>query len=92
MVGADRAAEVVALLSEEPPREYGDDLAGAWRLARRGGDAYASRWRTESRRLRSASTGLSHPPARDSARGDGLEGGPWRPAAATIAWSRWWLP
>ncbi|MFF7880401.1 ATP-dependent helicase HrpB [Streptomyces sp. NPDC020794] len=77
VVGADRAAEVVALLSEEPPREYGDDLAGAWRLARRGGDPYASRWRTESRRLRSASTGLSHPPARDSARGGALEGGPW---------------
>jgi len=53
-VGADRAAEVVALLSEEPPREYGDDLAAAWRAARRGGDAYASRWRTEVRRLRSA--------------------------------------
>ncbi|MFJ8008685.1 ATP-dependent RNA helicase [Streptomyces fagopyri] len=53
-VGADRAAEVVALLSEEPPREYGDDLAAAWRAARRGGDAYAARWRTEARRLRSA--------------------------------------
>ncbi|MFB7152653.1 helicase-related protein, partial [Streptomyces virginiae] len=26
-LGARRAAEVVALLSEEPPREYGDDLA-----------------------------------------------------------------
>ncbi|MFD9493732.1 ATP-dependent helicase HrpB [Streptomyces sp. NPDC060005] len=53
-VGAARAADVVALLSEEPPREYGDDLAAAWRAARRGGDAYASHWRTESRRLRSA--------------------------------------
>ncbi|GGQ67826.1 ATP-dependent helicase [Streptomyces ruber] len=53
-VGAERAAEVVALLSEEPPREYGDDLAAAWRAARRGGDAYAQRWRTEARRLRSA--------------------------------------
>ncbi|MEV8550465.1 ATP-dependent helicase HrpB [Streptomyces glaucescens] len=52
LVGADRAAEVVALLSEEPPREYGDDLAGALRAARRGGDAYAARWRTEVRRLR----------------------------------------
>ncbi|MFF2994059.1 ATP-dependent helicase HrpB [Streptomyces sp. NPDC057950] len=52
-VGADRAADVVALLSEEPPREYGDDLAAAWRTARRGGDAYAARWRTEARRLRS---------------------------------------
>lgn len=53
-VGAERAAEVVALLSEEPPREYGDDLAAAWRTARRGGDAYAQRWRAEARRLRSA--------------------------------------
>ncbi|MEV7884821.1 ATP-dependent helicase HrpB [Streptomyces sp. NPDC002817] len=44
-------AEVVALLSEEPPREYGDDLAAAVRTARRGGDAYAGRWRTEVRRL-----------------------------------------
>ncbi|WAU80284.1 ATP-dependent helicase HrpB [Streptomyces sp. Qhu-G9] len=51
-VGAERAAEVVALLSEEPPREYGDDLASALRAARRGGDAYAGRWRTEVRRLR----------------------------------------
>ncbi|MGW7362811.1 ATP-dependent RNA helicase [Streptomyces sp. NPDC054841] len=50
-VGARRAAEVVALLSEEPPREYGDDLAAAWRTARRGGDAYAARWRAEVRRL-----------------------------------------
>ncbi|MGC5362587.1 ATP-dependent helicase HrpB [Streptomyces sp. DT24] len=53
-VGARRAAEVVALLSEEPPREYGDDLAGAWRGARRGGDGYAARWRQEVRRLASA--------------------------------------
>ncbi|MFJ8583204.1 ATP-dependent helicase HrpB [Streptomyces sp. NPDC093595] len=50
-VGARRAAEVVALLSEEPPREYGDDLAAAWRAARRGGDAYGARWRQEARRL-----------------------------------------
>jgi ATP-dependent helicase HrpB len=52
LMGAGRAAEVVALLSEEPPREYGDDLAGALRAARRGGDAYAGRWRAEVRRLR----------------------------------------
>ncbi|MFF9276345.1 ATP-dependent RNA helicase [Streptomyces griseosporeus] len=45
-------AEVVALLSEEVPREYGDDLAAALRAARRGGDAYSGRWRTEVRRLR----------------------------------------
>ncbi|MFF7020444.1 ATP-dependent helicase HrpB [Streptomyces klenkii] len=56
--GARRAAEVVALLSEEPPREYGDDLAAAWRTARRGGDAYGARWRTEARRLESALKGV----------------------------------
>ncbi|MEU1627143.1 ATP-dependent helicase HrpB [Streptomyces sp. NPDC020096] len=53
-IGVRRAAEVVALLSEEPPREYGDDLAAAWRSARRGGDAYAGRWRAEARRLAAA--------------------------------------
>ncbi|MFE0104324.1 ATP-dependent helicase HrpB [Streptomyces sp. NPDC059009] len=57
VVGARRAAEVVALLSEEPPREYGDDLATAWRAARRGGDGYAARWRAEVRRLSSAVPG-----------------------------------
>ncbi|MFF4247133.1 ATP-dependent helicase HrpB [Streptomyces sp. NPDC001822] len=63
-VGARRAAEVVALLSEEPPREYGDDLAHALRTARRGGDAYAARWRQEVRRL-SRSSG----PGKDDASG-----------------------
>lgn len=57
-VGVRRAAEVVALLSEEPPRSYGDDLVAAWRQARRGGDAYAGRWRQEARRLASAVAGL----------------------------------
>ncbi|WP_367323923.1 ATP-dependent helicase HrpB [Streptomyces sp. HUAS ZL42] len=67
LVGADAAAEIVALLSEEAPREYGDDLADALRTARRGGDAYAGRWRAEVRRLRAAvATELSHPPNRDS--------------------------
>ncbi|MFF7963919.1 ATP-dependent helicase HrpB [Streptomyces sp. NPDC007903] len=51
---APAAAETVALLSEEVPREYGDDLAGALRRARRGGDAYAGRWAAEVRRLRGA--------------------------------------
>lgn len=55
--GVRRAAEVVALLSEEPPRAYGDDLAAAWRTARRGGDAYGARWRQEARRLASAAGG-----------------------------------
>ncbi|MCX4980238.1 ATP-dependent helicase HrpB [Streptomyces sp. NBC_00572] len=50
-VGVRRAAEVVALLSEEPPRDYGDDLAAAWRAARRGADGYGARWKTEARRL-----------------------------------------
>ncbi|MGW4236620.1 ATP-dependent RNA helicase [Streptomyces sp. NPDC004749] len=53
-VGVRRAAEVVALLSEEPPRSYGDDVAAVWRAVRRGGDAYAARWRQEVRRLSAA--------------------------------------
>ncbi|WP_327282895.1 ATP-dependent RNA helicase [Streptomyces sp. NBC_01205] len=57
VLGARRAAELVALLSEEPPREYGDDLAGAWRRARAGGDAYTARWRAEARRLERALSG-----------------------------------
>ncbi|WP_243981319.1 ATP-dependent helicase HrpB [Streptomyces sp. NEAU-YJ-81] len=67
-VGARRAAEVVALLSEEPPREYGDDLAAAWRTARHGGDPYAARWRQEARRLEQALTGAG------DARPDGARG------------------
>ncbi|MER6038554.1 ATP-dependent helicase HrpB [Streptomyces sp. NPDC001835] len=58
---AGRGAEAVALLSEEVPREYGDDLAGALRRARRGGDAYAGRWAAEVRRLRAVSA--DSPPA-----------------------------
>jgi ATP-dependent helicase HrpB len=61
-----RVAEVVALLSEEAPREYGDDLAGALRAARRGGDAYAGRWRAEVRRLRAVVGESSPPPTRGS--------------------------
>ncbi|MEU8561068.1 ATP-dependent helicase HrpB [Streptomyces cyaneofuscatus] len=57
--GARRAAEVVALLSEEPPREYGDDLAAALRTARRGQDGYAARWKQEVRRLSSQVDGVS---------------------------------
>ncbi|MFI1417964.1 ATP-dependent RNA helicase [Streptomyces sp. NPDC020731] len=52
VVGPDLAAEVVALIGEEPPREYGDDLTAALRAARRGGDTYAARWRREAGRLR----------------------------------------
>ncbi|MEU0336881.1 ATP-dependent helicase C-terminal domain-containing protein [Streptomyces sp. NPDC006193] len=56
-------AEVVALLSEEVPREYGDDLAAALRRARSGGDAYAGRWAAEVRRLRAVSAEFARPPA-----------------------------
>ncbi|MFF7180475.1 ATP-dependent helicase C-terminal domain-containing protein [Streptomyces sp. NPDC008121] len=67
VVGRRRAAEVVALLSEEPPREYGDDLAAAWRTARRGGDGYGARWKAEARRLERSA---------DAAGGPGGAGGP----------------
>ncbi|MET8539952.1 ATP-dependent helicase HrpB [Kitasatospora sp. NPDC004799] len=50
-VGARRAAEVVALLSEEPPRALGDDLGVVWRTVRSSKDPYAGRWRDEVRRL-----------------------------------------
>lgn len=73
--GMDRSAEVVALLSEEAPREYGDDLAGALRAARRGGDAYAGRWRAEVRRLRAVVGEVSRPPASDSPAQVGVESG-----------------
>ncbi|MFI1929510.1 ATP-dependent helicase HrpB [Streptomyces sp. NPDC020330] len=68
-VGARRAAEVVALLSEEPPREYGDDLAAALRTARRGQDGYAARWKQEVRRL-SSSLGSGPAGGKDGGRSD----------------------
>ncbi|MFF2010488.1 ATP-dependent helicase HrpB [Streptomyces sp. NPDC058195] len=69
-VGGRRAAEVVALLSEEPPREYGDDLAAALRTARRGGDGYAARWRQEVQRLSASLGGADgHPGTQDAAVG-----------------------
>ncbi|MFB0628909.1 ATP-dependent helicase HrpB [Streptomyces sp. AB3(2024)] len=82
-MGARRAAELVALLSEEPPREYGDDLAAAWRSARRGGDAYAGRWRAEVRRLERAASpggatgggGRNPAPAASEERGPGRSPG-----------------
>ncbi|MEU0006219.1 ATP-dependent helicase HrpB [Streptomyces sp. NPDC006314] len=73
---AGAGAPVVALLSEEVPREYGDDLAGALRRARRGGDAYAGRWAAEVRRLRAVSSESSHPPARHRPAGVAVEAGP----------------
>ncbi|MGW6392211.1 ATP-dependent helicase HrpB [Streptomyces sp. NPDC055103] len=71
-VGVRRAAEVVALLSEEPPREYGDDLTAAWRSACRGGDGYAARWKAEARRLE-RSAGEAAEPGQRAAPGSGDE-------------------
>ncbi|MGN9777354.1 ATP-dependent RNA helicase [Micromonospora sp. H33] len=54
-VGADRAAEIVALLAEETVAGPGDDLTAAWRRLQAGTDAAATaRWRAEVRRLRAA--------------------------------------
>ncbi|MFI6816993.1 ATP-dependent helicase HrpB [Nonomuraea sp. NPDC050328] len=61
-----RAAGVVALLSEQLPREAGDDLVELWRTARRGGDGFAARWRQEVKRLeRSTGRGGSAVPDKD---------------------------
>ncbi|RUP67843.1 ATP-dependent RNA helicase HrpB [Streptomyces sp. NP10] len=70
-VGARRAAEVVALLSEEPPREYGDDLAAALRTARRGQDGYAARWKQEVRRLSGQVDGAGSGSGSGSGSGEG---------------------
>ncbi|MER6586205.1 ATP-dependent helicase HrpB [Micromonospora chalcea] len=54
-VGADRAAEVVAILGEDTLGGTGDDLPARWRRLRDGVDpAATARWRTEVRRLRAA--------------------------------------
>ncbi|MFF0202892.1 ATP-dependent helicase HrpB [Streptomyces sp. NPDC005017] len=73
---AGPGAEVVALLSEEAPREYGDDLAGALRSSRRGGDAYAERWRREVRRLKGVAGELAGAFGRDAVRAAGAAGSP----------------
>ncbi|MEU6078498.1 ATP-dependent helicase HrpB [Micromonospora sp. NPDC047074] len=54
-VGADRAAEVVAVLAEDTAAGPGDDLTAALRRLRTGTDPGATaRWRAEVRRLRAA--------------------------------------
>ncbi|MEV0422827.1 ATP-dependent RNA helicase [Streptosporangium canum] len=65
-----RAAEVVALLSEQLPRDAGDDLVAVWRSARRGGDGFSARWRQETRRLAQAvpREGRTPPPAGQAGR------------------------
>ncbi|HEY8478501.1 MAG TPA: ATP-dependent helicase HrpB [Spirillospora sp.] len=70
-VGSRAAAEIVALLSEPPPRSAGDDLTAAWRALRnqsRPEDAHAARWRDETRRLRRA-LGTDHRPSGTPASG-----------------------
>jgi ATP-dependent helicase HrpB len=53
VVGSVRAAEVVAMLSDDTLAGGGDDLIAAWRRLRSGVDRAASaRWRDEARRLR----------------------------------------
>ncbi|MFE9630276.1 ATP-dependent helicase HrpB [Streptomyces sp. NPDC006463] len=84
-VGARRAAEVVALLSEEPPRDYGDDLAGAWRQARRGGDGYAGRWRAEVGRLERAVRDSAGPEERGPGQSPGSGAAPDDIAAGLVA-------
>ncbi|WP_206320484.1 ATP-dependent RNA helicase [Streptomyces zingiberis] len=91
-VGARRAAELVALLSEEPPRALGDDLAAVWRAVRaegggRGGrpggpdrpaaGTYPERWRREARRLeRALAAGVSVRGDGDGGDGEGTEAAP----------------
>ncbi|MET9960651.1 ATP-dependent helicase HrpB [Streptomyces sp. NPDC006326] len=62
ILGVQRAAPLVALLTEEPPREYGDDLAAAWRQAFQGVGGYGPRWRQEYRRLIQAVQGAAAAP------------------------------
>jgi ATP-dependent helicase HrpB len=53
LVGAARAAEVVAMLADDTLAGSSDDLLAAWRRLRSGADRAASaRWREETRRLR----------------------------------------
>ncbi|MFF4338730.1 ATP-dependent helicase HrpB [Kitasatospora sp. NPDC001540] len=74
-VGPRRAAELVALLSEEPPRALGDDLAEIHRTVRRSPtDPYARRWKDETRRLERALTlpdGTGEPNGEGSGSGSG---------------------
>ncbi|MDQ1677455.1 MAG: ATP-dependent helicase HrpB [Actinomycetota bacterium] len=59
-LGARRAAEVVAVLSDDSLAGSRDDLGAVWRALRNGTDrAATARWRTETRRLeRSLPSGL----------------------------------
>jgi ATP-dependent helicase HrpB len=70
-IGAQRAAEVVALLSEDSVVGRDDDLAAVWRRLRGSADpAATARWRAEVTRLRGSVGGDrgAGPAARPSAR------------------------
>ncbi|TQJ06189.1 ATP-dependent helicase HrpB [Kribbella jejuensis] len=65
-VGAARAREIVAMLSDDSSRDSGDDLPARWRSLRRGDDrAATARWREETTRLTRAlpSPARHQPPA-----------------------------
>ncbi|MCA5894030.1 ATP-dependent helicase HrpB [Isoptericola sp. NEAU-Y5] len=70
-VGVDRAREVVAMLSDDSGRSFGDDLPARWRALRRGEDrAATARWREETKRLgRGAAPGGPPRPAGRESRG-----------------------
>ncbi|MER6809691.1 ATP-dependent helicase HrpB [Spirillospora sp. NPDC000708] len=77
-VGARDAAQIVALLSEPPPRAAGDDLTAAWRALRRqsrpaGG--HAARWRDETRRLARSLPAAADRPGEPARGGDDLVAG-----------------
>ncbi|TDD61466.1 ATP-dependent helicase HrpB [Kribbella antibiotica] len=64
-VGADRAREVVAMLSDDSGRDFGDDLPARWRALRRGDDRGATaRWREETKRLTRGTTANREPGTR----------------------------
>ncbi|MCK1796439.1 ATP-dependent helicase HrpB [Streptomyces sp. XM4193] len=69
------AAEVVALIGEPPPAQWGTEVSAALREARRVGerDPYGGRWRREVRRLREALRTVG------TVADDGRETGPRRP-------------
>ncbi|WBB57485.1 ATP-dependent helicase C-terminal domain-containing protein [Verrucosispora sp. WMMD573] len=75
-VGAERAAQVVALLAESTVAGSGDDLGAAWRRLRAGTDpAATARWRSEVRRLRTALLSAEAAQAGDGQTGDGQSSG-----------------
>ncbi|TDU86621.1 ATP-dependent helicase HrpB [Kribbella voronezhensis] len=81
-VGAERAREIVALLSDDAGRDFGDDLPARWRALRRGQDrAATARWREETKRLaRGADSGNEPQVAGGPRSPGGAAGGGSRPA------------